>query len=55
MLEAVGQFETVLQGSGSGYFGEFGGYDFPIELSDRVQGIRHRDIIHQGTGMVRYR
>ena len=31
MLEAVGQFGTVLQGLGSGCFGEFSGYAFPIE------------------------
>ena len=45
-----GTVQTPLQWSSSGYFGEFSGYTFPTKQSDRVSGIGHRDIIHQGPG-----
>ena len=43
MLKAVG-----LQGSGSGYLGEFSSYAFPTKQSDLVLRIGHGDIVHQG-------
>ena len=45
---------TALQGSGSRYFGESSGYAFPTEQSDRVLRTGQRDIVHQGSGTIRY-
>ena len=36
--QGCGIFRAALQGSGSGYFGEFSGYAIPTEQSDRVRG-----------------
>ena len=49
-----GTVRVVLHWSGSGYFGEFSGYAFPIEQSDRVPRTGHKYIVHQGPGMVGY-
>ena len=46
---------AALQGSGLGYFGEFSGYAFPTEQSDRVLGAGHKDIVHQRPSTVRYK
>ena len=50
-----GKVRAALQGSGLGYFGEFSGYASPIEQSDRVRGTGHRDIVHQGPGIIGYK
>ena len=49
-----GIVQAALQGLGSWYIGEFSGYAFPIEQSDRVLGTGHGDIVHQGLGTVGY-
>ena len=49
-----GLVRATLQGSGSVYFGEFSGYAFPTEQSDRVLGIGYRDIVYKGPGTVGY-
>ena len=38
----------------SGYVGEFNGYTFSVEQSDRVLGAGRGDSVHQGPGTVRY-
>ena len=48
----LGTVRAALQGKGSRYLGEFNGYAFPIEQSDRVLRMGHRDIVHQGPGTV---
>ena len=50
-----GTVRTMILWLGLGYLGEFSGYAFPIEQSDLVSGTGHRDIIHHGLDMVRYR
>ena len=53
--QGYGTVRAALQMSDSGYFREFSGYAFLTEQSDRVIGIGHGDIVHQGPGMVRYK
>ena len=53
--QGCGTVQAALQGLGSGYFGEFGGYAFLIEQSDRVLETGHGGIVHQGAGTVGYR
>ena len=44
-MEHLEEYDFAL-GLGLGYFGEFSGYAFPTEQSDRVLRIGHRDIVH---------
>ena len=53
--QGYGTVRAVLQDSGLGYFGEFSGYAFPTEQSDRVSRTGHIDIVYRGPSMVRYR
>ena len=53
--QGCGTVRAALQMLDSGYFWEFSGYAFLNEQSDRVIGIGHEDIVHQGPGMVRYK
>ena len=50
-----GTIRAALQELGLGYFGDFSGYAFPTEQSDRVLGTGHRDIVHQGPSTIGYK
>ena len=47
------EIQAAPQGTDSRFFREFSGYAIPTEQSDRVPGIRHKVIVHQGPGMGR--
>ena len=57
MVDARGlrKVRAALQGTDSRFFREFNGYAIPIEQSNRVLGIGHKDIIHHGPGTVGYK
>ena len=50
-----GTAQTLVQWLGLGYFGKFSGCAFPTEQSNRVRGTGHRDIVHQGPGIIGYK